>query len=609
MGVPYQGVNMTSHLQYVTVRNEVRRAVRGAVRGQFRGASRQRAAVQRESSSHHALPALRIPHPRPPPLARRRDAGDPAGGGRAGEGARRQQGRPPADRHAGVGPGAGAGAGAGAEVWVWPGAARPCPAHCSPSCPRPPAPPNPPPPPPPPPHPTPHPPPKTVISDDQAKLGTFQDPAPLWLGNVIAWLLNLVGPKGLEFAKWVWGGGRGGLLQAGLCRCEPAAAARACCARRSALRALAARSSRFTPPPPPPHPPTPQPPQRYSIDYHYIRNWLYCQRHMGAERCAAFEGGHGKQRPRASARATRLHLPKRQPKRARPPSRRPISPHPPPTPARPATSRSTPSASWSSTTHPRGRCAGPRVMGAPRVCGVRLGRREAGQGRRRARASFPLAAGLPRSPPPRQRSAAPRRLAPPPTPIDLAAALPPALSPLPRRCARGWRSSPRPSRGPLQLRISQALGVEAHCAAPPCGAAPAAARRGALLVGTAGRASETDGQPRSRPQRVKPHGALITEFEPLHRGGCATLGFGRGRRPRRPGPAAAARARRTHRARRGKAVARCAPSSPAPSEGGLRETRAGRDVLTPTHRGGGRPDKWPSARRHAGGSRRGQMTR
>ncbi|GBF89968.1 hypothetical protein Rsub_02674, partial [Raphidocelis subcapitata] len=64
---------------------------------------------------------------------------------------------------------------------------------------------------------------QTVISDDQAKLGTFQDPAPRWLGNVIAWVLNLVGPKGLEFAK-------------------------------------------------------------YSIDYHYIRNWLYCQRHMGAER-------------------------------------------------------------------------------------------------------------------------------------------------------------------------------------------------------------------------------------------------------------------------------------------------------------------------------------
>jgi hypothetical protein len=58
---------------------------------------------------------------------------------------------------------------------------------------------------------------QTVISDDQAKLGTFQEPAPRWVGNIIAWILNLVGPKGLEFAK-------------------------------------------------------------YSIDYHYIRNWLYVNR-------------------------------------------------------------------------------------------------------------------------------------------------------------------------------------------------------------------------------------------------------------------------------------------------------------------------------------------
>eukprot|EP00775_Hariotina_reticulata_P002974 gene2974-3258_t len=66
---------------------------------------------------------------------------------------------------------------------------------------------------------------QTVISDDQAKLGKFQDPAPRWLGNFLAWLLNLVGPKGLEFAK-------------------------------------------------------------YSIDYHYIRNWLYVNRHMGATRAS-----------------------------------------------------------------------------------------------------------------------------------------------------------------------------------------------------------------------------------------------------------------------------------------------------------------------------------
>eukprot|EP00879_Flechtneria_rotunda_P014646 GHRR01015305.1.p1 GENE.GHRR01015305.1~~GHRR01015305.1.p1 ORF type:complete len:238 (+),score=88.27 GHRR01015305.1:614-1327(+) len=66
---------------------------------------------------------------------------------------------------------------------------------------------------------------QTVVSDDEAKLGKLQDPAPRWLGNFLAWLLNLVGPKGLEFAK-------------------------------------------------------------YSIDYHYIRNWLYVHRHMGSARAA-----------------------------------------------------------------------------------------------------------------------------------------------------------------------------------------------------------------------------------------------------------------------------------------------------------------------------------
>jgi hypothetical protein len=34
MGVPYQGVNMTSHLQYVTVRNEVGEGNRGLGLGQ-----------------------------------------------------------------------------------------------------------------------------------------------------------------------------------------------------------------------------------------------------------------------------------------------------------------------------------------------------------------------------------------------------------------------------------------------------------------------------------------------------------------------------------------------------------------------------------------------
>eukprot|EP00877_Chromochloris_zofingiensis_P003840 jgi/Chrzof1/13457/UNPLg00540.t1 len=74
---------------------------------------------------------------------------------------------------------------------------------------------------------------QTVLSDDEAKLGQFRDPAPYWLGNIIAWILNLVGPKGLEFAK-------------------------------------------------------------YSIDYHYIRNWLYVNRHMGPARAAKHVPGFAK---------------------------------------------------------------------------------------------------------------------------------------------------------------------------------------------------------------------------------------------------------------------------------------------------------------------------
>ncbi|GLC35133.1 hypothetical protein PLESTB_000557800 [Pleodorina starrii] len=64
---------------------------------------------------------------------------------------------------------------------------------------------------------------QTVASDDEAKLGQLRDPAPRWLGNVLAWILNLIGPKGLEFGK-------------------------------------------------------------YSIDYHYIRNYLYVHRNWGSKR-------------------------------------------------------------------------------------------------------------------------------------------------------------------------------------------------------------------------------------------------------------------------------------------------------------------------------------
>ncbi|KAI7836528.1 hypothetical protein COHA_009628 [Chlorella ohadii] len=66
---------------------------------------------------------------------------------------------------------------------------------------------------------------QTVLADDEAKLGKAPKPAPRWLGNALAWVLGLVGPKGLEFAK-------------------------------------------------------------YSIDYHYLRNFIHVSRHWGPTRAA-----------------------------------------------------------------------------------------------------------------------------------------------------------------------------------------------------------------------------------------------------------------------------------------------------------------------------------
>ncbi|XP_010936098.1 7-hydroxymethyl chlorophyll a reductase, chloroplastic [Elaeis guineensis] len=65
---------------------------------------------------------------------------------------------------------------------------------------------------------------ETVKADDKAKLGNGpSQPAPRLIGNIIAFLLNLIGPKGLEFA-------------------------------------------------------------RYSLDYHTIRNYLYANRQWGKQR-------------------------------------------------------------------------------------------------------------------------------------------------------------------------------------------------------------------------------------------------------------------------------------------------------------------------------------
>lgn len=63
----------------------------------------------------------------------------------------------------------------------------------------------------------------SCVATIRAKLGRGPDPAPRWAGNFVAQLLQLIGPKGLEFG-------------------------------------------------------------RYSIEYHYIRNWLYSVRHLGVEK-------------------------------------------------------------------------------------------------------------------------------------------------------------------------------------------------------------------------------------------------------------------------------------------------------------------------------------
>eukprot|EP01018_Ginkgo_biloba_P033600 Gb_34355 [translate_table: standard] len=44
---------------------------------------------------------------------------------------------------------------------------------------------------------------ETVKADDRAKTGKGNNqPAPRFVGNIIAFLLNLIGPKGLEFGRY-----------------------------------------------------------------------------------------------------------------------------------------------------------------------------------------------------------------------------------------------------------------------------------------------------------------------------------------------------------------------------------------------------------------------
>lgn len=73
----------------------------------------------------------------------------------------------------------------------------------------------------------------TLLSDDAAKLGEGPEKgAPLFVGRFLAWLLSFFAPKGLEFAA-------------------------------------------------------------YSVDYHTLRNWIYVQRHFGAEGTGGGGGGGG----------------------------------------------------------------------------------------------------------------------------------------------------------------------------------------------------------------------------------------------------------------------------------------------------------------------------
>jgi len=43
---------------------------------------------------------------------------------------------------------------------------------------------------------------ETLLSDDRATIGKKSTPAPRWLGEALAFVLERVGPKGLEFARY-----------------------------------------------------------------------------------------------------------------------------------------------------------------------------------------------------------------------------------------------------------------------------------------------------------------------------------------------------------------------------------------------------------------------
>lgn len=43
---------------------------------------------------------------------------------------------------------------------------------------------------------------QTVEADDRGKKGEAPDPLPRWIGNILAWILTQLGPKGMEFARY-----------------------------------------------------------------------------------------------------------------------------------------------------------------------------------------------------------------------------------------------------------------------------------------------------------------------------------------------------------------------------------------------------------------------
>ena len=75
---------------------------------------------------------------------------------------------------------------------------------------------------------------QTLQSDDAGKRGEAREPLPRWFGTILAWLLSRTGPKGIEFAK-------------------------------------------------------------YSIDYHYLRNYLYIHRHWKKDKAHAHLPQYAKQ--------------------------------------------------------------------------------------------------------------------------------------------------------------------------------------------------------------------------------------------------------------------------------------------------------------------------